>query len=56
MIRMVRHGKEEEEETYEPVEWPPRRRESDPEPRREPTPREDPIEAPPERRREKTPA
>jgi len=55
MIRMVRHGKERKEEIYEPVEWPPRRRETRPapEPSREPA-REPSRE--PRRKREKTPA
>jgi len=55
MIQLVRHGKEHEEEIYEPVEWPPRRRD-EPTRREEPTPREEPVEAPPERKREKVPA
>lgn len=57
MITAVRHGKEHEEETFEPVEWPPRRR-SEPAPSREPQrePVREPVEAPPERKREKTPA
>jgi hypothetical protein len=54
LIRMVRHGKEHEEEVFEPVEWPPRRR-SEPEPRREPEPQREP-ERPACRKKEKTPA
>jgi len=55
MIRGVRHGKEHEEEVFEPVEWPPRRRsEPAPEPRREPDP--EPRREPTRRKREKTPA
>ena len=50
MIRMVRKGKEHEEEVFEPVEWPPRRRE---EPAEEPA--REPVREP-ERKREKTPA
>ena len=54
MIRNVREGKESDEEIYEPVVWPPKRRsEPAPEPQRErPERREDA----PRRKREKTPA
>lgn len=55
MIRMVRHGKEHEEEIFEPVEWPPKRREWPP-PRREPEPRREPAREPSRRKKEKTPA
>lgn len=48
-VRLVRHGKEHEEETYEPVEWPPQRRDEPTVPEPEPTRREEPD-------REKTPA
>ena len=53
MVRAVavRHGRERKREVFEPVEWPPKRREA-PEPRREPKRRE----APPRRKREKAPA
>lgn len=54
MIRMVRRGKEKREEIYEPVEWPPKRREDREPPRRgEPSPN---PERRRERRREKVPA
>jgi hypothetical protein len=50
-IRSVRDGKERRREVFEPVEWPPKRRERDPEPeRREPT------REPARRKREKAPA
>jgi len=57
MIRGVRHGKEHEEEVFEPVVWPPRRR-SEPAPsrREEPARREEPTPAEPRRKRGKTPA
>jgi hypothetical protein len=50
-VHAVRHGRERKREVFEPVEWPPKRRE-------DPAPRRDPSEAPaPKRRkREKTPA
>ena len=56
MISAVRHGKEHEEEIFDPVVWPPRRR-SEParEPRRESPPRREPSREP-RRKREKTPA
>jgi hypothetical protein len=47
----VRRGKERKREVFEPVEWPPRRRQ-EPEPRRETEPRRDPAR----RKREKMPA
>jgi len=51
---MVRRGKEKREEIYEPVEWPPKRREDREPPRRgEPSPN---PERRRERRREKVPA
>ncbi len=54
MIRGVRHGKEHEEEVFEPVVWPPRRREEPtPEPSRE---RRERREEAPRRKREKSPA
>ena len=49
-VQAVRHGKERKREVFEPVEWPPRRREA-------PAPRREPASPPaPRRRREKTPA
>jgi hypothetical protein len=54
-IRMVRHGKEHEEETFEPVEEPRRPRRWEPSPRREREPSREP-ERPARRKREKTPA
>jgi hypothetical protein len=54
IIRGVRRGKEHEEETFEPVEWPPRRR-GTPAPRPERRERREPKE-PSRRKREKTPA
>lgn len=55
MIRMVRHGKEKEEETYEPVQWPPRRR-SEPAPAPQREPEREPRREPARRKREKAPA
>jgi hypothetical protein len=55
MIRAVRQGKEHEEETFEPVTWPPRRR-SEPSPEREPRRKPEPTREPTRRKREKTPA
>ncbi len=53
VVRSVREPRREEEPVrFEPVEWPPRRRERTPEPRREPA-REP---APSRRKREKVPA
>jgi len=53
-VQAVRHGRERMREVFEPVEWPPKRREAPSEPSRR-EPREAPSE-PSRREREKTPA